>query len=168
MYLDKGALIGSGVVMLLFGIIFLVFPSFTMSFFAVMVGIAFLAGGISMIVSWWKGLRGTSVGVASLVFGILSVIFAIVCFVHPFALAATLTWLIALCVVIAGISQLIALFLASELPGRGIAIVTTILMILFGIFALTWPPMVVQFIGISLLIEGFSALIMGAIASTDN
>lgn len=168
MYIDKGAAIGSGIVMLVFGIIFLVFPAFTLSFLAVMMGIAFLFGGISMLVSWWRGLRDSAVGIATAVFGALSVIFALVCLIHPLAMASTLTWLVALCVVIAGISQLVALILASELQGRGIAIAATVIMTLFGIFALIWPPMVIQFLGISLIIEGVSAVIMGAVARPQN
>lgn len=166
MFLDRGAVMGSGIVMLVFGIIFLVFPAFSMSFFAVMVGIAFLFGGISMLVSWWKGLRGSTAGVASAAFGVLGVAFALVCIVHPLAIASTLTWLVALCVVIAGISQLVALFLASGLPGRGIGIAATVIMTLFGVFALIWPPMVMQFIGISLIIEGASGIVMGLIAKS--
>lgn len=164
MYIDRGAAIGSGIVMLVFGIIFLVFPAFTLSFLAIMMGIAFLFGGISMLVSWWRGLRGSAVGTASAVFGVLSIIFALVCIVHPFAMASTITWLVALCVVIAGIAQLVALIMANGLPGRGIAIAATIIMTLFGVFALVWPPMVIQFLGISLIIEGTSAVIMGAVA----
>lgn len=166
MYLDRGAAIGSGLVMLVFGIIFLVFPAFTLSFLAVMMGIAFLFGGISMLVSWWRGLRDSPMGIASAVFGVLSIIFALVCLIHPLAMASTLTWLVALCVVIAGIAQLVTLIMANGLPGRGIGIAATVIMTLFGIFALIWPPMVIQFLGISLIIEGASAIIMGVIAKS--
>lgn len=165
MFLDRGAAIGSGAVMLLFGIVFLAFPSFTLSFLAVMMGLAFLVGGISMLVTWWKGAKGTPAGTASAVFGALSIIFAIVCLVHPLAIASTLTWLVALCVVVAGVSQLVALAMATGLPGRGIGIVATVVMILFGIFALVWPPMVIQFLGISLIIEGLSAIVLGIVSS---
>ena len=34
-------------------------------------------------------------------------------------------------------------------------------MALFGLFALIWPPMVVQFVGISLIIEGVTAFVLG-------
>lgn len=166
MYLDKGAVIGSGIVMLVFGIVFLVFPAFTLSFLAIMMGIAFLFNGISMLVSWWRGIRGSVLGIASAVMGALCIIFALICFIHPFAVASTLTWLVALCVVIAGVAQLIALLAAKELPGRGLGIIATIIVALFGIFALIWPPMVIQFLGISLVIEGISALILGIVSDS--
>lgn len=165
MYLDKGAMIGSGVVMLVFGIVFLVFPAFTLSFLAVMMGIVFLFAGISMLVSWWRGLRGSFVGTASAMVGSLSIIFSLVCIFHPLATASTLTWLIALCVVIAGAAQLVALAVARDLPGRGLGIAAMIVMILFGLFALVWPPMVIQFLGISLIVGGVSAIILGLVSN---
>lgn len=165
MFLDKGTAIGSGLVMLVFGIIFLVFPAFTLSFFAIMMGVAFLFAGISMLVSWWRGLRGSIAGAASAIVGALSIIFSLVCFIHPFAVASTLTWLIALCVVLAGIAQTVTLVVAKELPGRGLGIAATVIMALFGVFALVWPPMVIQFLGISLLIGGISAIILGLVSN---
>lgn len=87
---NRGTLFGGGIVMVVLGIIFLAFPGFTMSFFTVLAGIGFLAGGISAIVAWW-GTREFGGGGGVLFFGILSIIFALVCFVHPLALATTLT-----------------------------------------------------------------------------
>lgn len=157
---NRGTLFGGGIVMVVLGIIFLAFPGFTMSFFTVLAGIGFLAGGISAIVAWW-GTREFGGGGGVLFFGILSIIFALVCLVHPLALATTLTWLVALCVLIAGIAQIASLIAMGDFPMRAAAIASTAIMALFGLFALIWPPMVVQFVGISLVIEGVTAFVLG-------
>ena len=101
---NRGTLFGGGIVMVVLGIIFLAFPGFTMSFFTVLAGIGFLAGGIAQIAS------------------------------------------------------LIAM---GDFPMRAAAIASTAIMALFGLFALIWPPMVVQFVGISLIIEGVTAFVLG-------
>lgn len=166
MFVSKGATLGSGIVLALIGFVFLVFPGFTLSFFATLAGIGLVVAGISAIVSWRNGLRDTIMGTAALVFGILGIVLGLVCLVHPFAVAATFTWLVALCVLIAGILQLVTLTRAEGLPGRGIALAAAVLVIIFGVLAMAWPPMIVQLVGVSLAVDGVSFIILALLSDS--
>lgn len=156
--------LGTGVILLLLGITFLAFPFVIMTFFASFVGLAFLVGGVSSLVTWYQS-RGTAKGGGMLFMGIVCVIFAIACFIHPLAFAETMTWLVALFVAIAGVVQIVSLIAAGPIPGRGFGIVANIPVTVLGILGLVWPELIVQFVGCSLLIEGISIIVLSVFAS---
>ena len=140
--------IGSGLILVVIGIIFLAFPAFTMVFFTTLVGLGILVIGISITMAWYKDMRGTGI------------IFSLVCLIHPLALATTMTWLVALAVVVCGIAQICGLVAMTGAPGRTVGIVGSAVVVLFGLLALLQPELVIQFMGISLLIEGITAIVM--------
>lgn len=158
--------LGTGVILLLMGITFLVFPFFIMTFFASFVGLAFLAGGVSSLVAWFQN-RGAVKGGGMLFMGIVCVIFSIVCFIHPIAFAETMTWLVALLVAITGVAQIIGLISMGPVPGRGFGIAANIPVVVLGILGLVWPELIVQFVGCSLLIEGISIIVLSVFASKE-
>ena len=159
---SRGLSVGTGIVFAVIGIIFLVFPAFTMSFFATLVGFGMLVAGISSLVVWFNDLRGTGTGGGMLFIGVICVIIAAVCFLHPLALAETVTWLVALAVVVSGIAQICGLVAMGSVPGRAVGIIGSAVVVLFGVLALAWPQLIIQFIGISLLIEGIMIFVMSA------
>lgn len=167
MFVNRGAAFGSGIVLVLIGLAFLAFPALMLTFFATLAGIALIVAGISGIVSWRSGLRDTVMGTMTLAFSILGLVLGLVCLVHPLAIASTLTWLVALCIVVTGITQLLALTRAAGLPGRGIGIAAGALVVVFGVLAMAWPPMIVQFVGISLAVDGISFIALALLARAD-
>ena len=156
--------IGTGIIFLLFGIIFVVFPGFIMTFFATFVALAFLVGGVSSLVAYYQS-RGTAKGGGMLFMGIVCVVFALICFIHPLAFAQTLTWLVALFVAITGVAQIIGLIAMGPIPGRGFAIVANIPVVILGILGLMWPESIVLYVGISLIIEGVSIIVLSFLAT---
>lgn len=164
MYKNRGVSLGSGVVLAVIGAVLLLFPAASMSFFTILVGLCFLFAGFSALSAWSRTLRGTGFGTAVLAFSLLMIIIALVCIFHPLATASTLTWLVALLVVIGGVAQLATVIFAVGMPGRGIGAISTCIVILFGILALCWPPFIVQFIGVSCLIEGISLVVIALVA----
>ena len=156
----KGASLVTGVVMLVIGLVFCLFPSSIMSFFTALVGLALLVMSISAIYTWAKGMKGSLLGTGVLVMGIIGLICGFTCLFQPLATASTITWLVALCVVVMGGAQLISLVFATGLPGRGVALAGAALVVIFGICAMVRPAMVVQFIGIALLVEGVSVVLL--------
>ena len=164
MYANRGISLGSGIVLAIIGAVFLVFPAFSMSFITTLVGLCLLFASISTIASWYRSFRGSGVGTALLVLGLLLLVLALVCLLHPLATASTITWLAALLVVISGVAQLVTLLFAPYMPGRGIGFASTALVILFGVLALIQPALIAQFIGISCLIEGISFIAIAIMA----
>lgn len=152
--------IGSGLILIVIGIVFLVFPVFTMAFFALLVGIGILVLGITIIMAWYQDMRGTGMGAGALFSGVVCLIFALVCLIHPLAMATTMTWLVALAVVICGIAQICGLIAMAGVPGRVAGIAGSAVVVLFGVLALLQPELIIQFMGISLLIEGITAIAM--------
>jgi uncharacterized membrane protein HdeD (DUF308 family) len=152
--------IGSGLILVVIGIIFLAFPAFTMVFFTTLVGLGILVIGISITMAWYKDMRGTGMGGGALFAGVICIIFSLVCLIHPLALATTMTWLVALAVVVCGIAQICGLVAMTGAPGRTVGIVGSAVVVLFGLLALLQPELVIQFMGISLLIEGITAIVM--------
>lgn len=164
MYIDKGTALGSGAVMTLMGIVLLVFPAFALSFFAVLVGLCFLVAGVAALVTWGRTGRGSSAGAFALVAGILGVVFGLACLFHPLDFAVAVTWLAALFVVVTGIAQLVTLVAAGGFPGRPGALVATVAFTVLGFCALANPTMVVQLIGLSFIVEGVTAIVLGLTA----
>lgn len=164
MYLDSNIVFGVGIAILVIGIIFCIFPNFTMSFFTILVGLALLVLSISAIAVWYQTGRGTSAGNAMLVLGILGVICALACLIQPLSTAHTVTWLVALAIVIFGAAQLVSLLCASDIYGRNIAIVGAVIIVVLGICAMVRPQMVVQLVGVALIIEGISVMALSGMA----
>ena len=158
MNLGKSLPLGTGALMLVIGIVLFAFPGFTMSLFTTIVGIGILVASISAIATWANGARDTLAGTATLALGIIGVLCAIACIFHPLSTASAITWLVCICVVVLGAAQLITMLLSRGMPGRGFGIVTTALVVVFGIGALLRPQLVVQFIGIALIVEGVSSI----------
>lgn len=156
--------LGTGVILAILGLALFIFPVSSMWLFAVLVGCGILIMGLNAVFTWYKTMRGTGMGTGVLVTGVLSIIFAILCLFSPLAFAEVITWLIAIAVIVFGIAQICSLVATPDISGRLIGILGSVIVVLFGIFALIWPQLIMQFIGISLFIEGLTAVIMALTA----
>lgn len=160
MYLNRNISLGSGIVLALVGLLMLLFPGFSLSFLAVLVGIGILSVALSALSAWGSMLKGTGTGAVILTLGIVMLVIALVCLFHPLATASAITWLVALLVVIGGIAQLLTFTFAAGMPGRGVGIASTLATIVLGVLALIWPPFIMQFIGVACLVEGISLIVI--------
>ncbi len=159
-------LIVAGVVTAIIGAVVLFVPGLTMVVFADFVAASFIIWGLTALTCWMRDLRGVPGGALVIAFSILGILFGIVCFLHPLAFAGAVSWLVALLVIVVGIGQ-IALLLNNPgdgVPGRWAGWASSVLMVVFGVASLVYPALVVQFIGASLLIEGISLVVSGAMA----
>ena len=158
MFLNRSFTLGFGILLALVGVVFVAAPAFVMSFFDALVGICLIAAGLGGLLLWFHDLRGRTLGCALSVVSVFGVLFGLFCLARPLALATTISLVIAQCVVIAGIVQLIVVLRAIAIPGRSLAIAGSVLVIVFGICAFVWPTMLVRFVGIAFLAEGLSSI----------
>ncbi|MGI6031908.1 MAG: HdeD family acid-resistance protein [Coriobacteriales bacterium] len=147
-------------ILIILGVIFLFFPKFSLSFIGVLVGIGILVAAIGAFTTWSKGLRGTPASTATLIFAILLLIFALICLFHPLAFSTTISWLIAFIILVTGIAQTVTIISLGDFKGRALTLVVSILDALFGLCALIWPSMLIQFVGIAFILEGIDLLIL--------
>ena len=159
-------LVGAGIVTAVIGLVLLFVPGLSMVVFSYFVAASFVIWGLTALVCWMRDLRGVPGGALVIAFSILGIVFGIVCFAHPLAFAGAVSWLVALLVIVVAIGQIAVLLNnpGDGVPGRWAGWASSILMIVLGVASLVYPPLVVQFIGASLLIEGVSLVISGAMA----
>ena len=157
-------LIGAGIVTAMFGLVVLFMPGLTMVIFSFLVAASFLVWGLTALGCWIRDLRGVPGGALVVAFSILAIVFGAVCFLHPIAFAGAVSWLIALLVIVVGVGQIAVLLNnpGDGVPGRWVGWASSILLIVFGVASLVYPALVVQFIGVSLLVEGVSLVVCGA------
>ncbi len=163
-------LIGAGIITAILGLAVLFVPGLSMVVFSYFVAASFVIWGLTTLVCWMRDLRGVPGGAFVIVFSILDIILGIACFLHPLAFAGAISWFIAALTIVGGIAQ-IGILLNNPgkgMPGRWAGWVSSILMIILGISALAYPPLIVQFIGASLLIEGISLVVVGAMSRSAN
>lgn len=156
----RGMGLGTGIILAILGFVLFVFPVSSMWLFAVLVGCGILVMGLNSVFTWFKTMRGTGMGTGVLVTGVLSILFAILCLISPLAFAEVISWFVAIAVIVFGIAQVCSLVATPNLPGRFVGILGSVIVVLFGILALIWPQLIMQFIGVSLFIEGLTVVIM--------
>ena len=159
-------LISAGIVTMIIGLALLFVTGLSMVVFAYFVAASFIIWGLTALTCWIRDLRGVPGGALVMAFAILAIVFGIVCFVHPLAFAGTISWLVAALVIVVAIGQVAVLLNnpGDGVPGRWIGWVSSILMIALGVASLVYPPLIVQFIGASLIIEGISLIVSGSMA----
>ena len=159
-------LVGAGLVTAIIGFVLLFIPGLSMVAFSYFVAASFVIWGLTALVCWMRDMRGVPGGALVIAFSILGIILGIACFVHPLAFAGAVSWFVAILIIVAGISQIAVLLNnpGNGVPGRWAGWAASILMIILSAASLAYPPLVVQFIGASLLIEGISLVIAGAMA----
>lgn len=160
----RGMGLGSGIILAIIGIILFAFPTLSTMVFAMLVGFGILVVGVNATYTWFSTLRGTGMGAGVLATGILSIIFGLLCLLFPLAFAEAVIWFVAIAVIVFGIAQIISLITTRDINGRFVGILGSLIVVICGILALTWPPFVMQFIGASLLIEGITVIVMSLIA----
>ena len=152
--------LGTGIILAIIGVILFAFPVSSMWIFAVIVGCGILVTGINTTITWFRTMRGTGMGTGILVTGILTIVFGVLCLVSPLAFAEFISLLVTIAIIVFGIAQIINLVATPDVQGRLVGILGSAIVVLFGVFALIWPPLIMQFIGISLLMEGITIIVM--------
>lgn len=146
--------LGSGAIIALLGIVLFVFPAASMAIIAMLVGFGIIVTSANTVIMWARNLRGTGTGGFVLATGILGLLFGFLCLLEPLVFAEAMTWIIAIAVIFIGISQIGSIISMKDVSGKALGIVGSLLIVLLGIFSFIWPPFFMQFMGISLLIEG--------------
>lgn len=161
----RGMGLGSGIVLAVIGLVLFAFPQLSMSIFAILVGVGILVIGLNAAYIWYSTMRDTGTGQGVLITAVLSIIVAIVVIVNPLTFASAITWIVALAVIVFSVAQIISLATTRDLNGKSIGICGSLIVLLFGILSFVWPPFIMQFIGVSLLIEGITIIIMSFVSS---
>lgn len=152
----------TGIVIIVIGVIFLAFPGLTGSMFSVFIGAGFLVSAVSALISWWN-LRKVMPSGGVLIFGIVDFILGAICLLHPLATAISLGWIVAICIIAAGVGRIITSISTPFITGINmvLCILSGLCSILFGGLALVFPEMIMYFLGAGLLITGITTLILG-------
>jgi uncharacterized membrane protein HdeD (DUF308 family) len=142
---SRWALVGRGILAILFGFLVWVWPGMSLLVFTFMFGIFAIAGGIFALVSavqagkqherWWLL---AAAGVVSIVIGILA-------FVWPVHTAVVLLYLIAIWAIVTGILEIASAFRSRE------AAIKEWLLILGGVVSIIFGALLLAFPGVGLL-----------------
>lgn len=152
--------LGTGIILAIIGIVLFAYPVSSMWVLAVVAGCGILIMGINAIITWYRGMRGTGAGGGILLMGILTVIFGVLCLISPLAFAEFISWLVTIAIIVFGIAQIVSIATTPSMQGKAIGIIGSIIVVIFGVLAFFWPPLLMQFIGISLIIEGITVIVM--------
>lgn len=160
MSMFRGMSLGTGVILAILGVIFFMFPVFSMSVFAALVGFGIMVVGVNATYTYFATLRGSGIGFGVMVTGILCIIFGFFCLLYPVAFGEALEWFIAIAVIVFGAFQLIGLITTPDVNGRAVGILGSIIVIIFGVCAFVWPSTIMLYIGISLFADGVTIILM--------
>lgn len=157
----KGLSFAAGGAIAIIGIVLLVFPKFVAGTVGIFVGAALIIAALYLI-GCWSDRRGSIIATFYLVGGAVAGVLGLVCILHPAGLLNTIGWLVALCITIAGLSEvLIAVRAKKDGSGNIGAIVTSIAVAALGIVAMINPSIMLQLLGLALIFEGAVAILLG-------
>jgi uncharacterized membrane protein HdeD (DUF308 family) len=156
-----------GVLTIVFGILAIAMPWITGQSVMLLIGILVIAGGISRMI--WA-FRAGSLGRGVLVFliGVLTLLAGIAVISHPILTSAVLTILLAVYFVADGFSELFAAFsLPTGQSGKGWLLFDGLVTLVLGVMIFTGFPLagtlaIGVFLGIKLLLAGFTMLAVGS------
>lgn len=154
-----------GIISMILGLIFIIFPMFSSELVSVIVGVSLLFFGLSTLFMG-IGLRseyGGMTAIASIIIGIIAIIFGLL-FIFSIDALSFLTglqfYIVGIIMIVFGIVGLIS-------RPKNMSIFTPILVFIFGIitialgtFAFNHPIYLAIIIGLILIIEGISMVLM--------
>ena len=162
---NSGTAILMGILLLLTGVFSIASPFIAGLSVAVMVGIFLVIGGIAQLIFSFK----TSMGFFAILFAVLTIVMGGYMLSNPKLALASLTLLLAVYLVASGILEALASFKARPAKGWGWALFSGLISVLLGVmiwgqFPLSGVWAVGTLVGIRLLFNGISLLMLGVYA----
>ncbi len=157
----KWSLIGQGAILLILGIVSLAWPGLALLTVATMVGVGFLISGISSIAGF-ATLGAFSLFPGWALFGgVINVLLGILFLLHPLAASYTITWLIAVLVLVGGAGQLVSAWHLNKAGSSswGFALLGGILTVLLGILMLASPALIVYYLAFFAIFYGVTLIV---------
>ncbi len=157
----------AGALILILGCVIFFMPATSTTFLTIFTGLVILVVSVSSIVAWIVRYRKEGAGVAVLVLAIVGAVVGVVCLLHPIAMAEAFIWIIALCIIVLAIAQLISAFFLPSFILSLISIIAAAATLIIGVCSLFWPMLVVSFIGAAFIVEGLMQLLLGIAAPSE-
>lgn len=152
----------TGIIMVLIGLVFIIFPALTGSMFSVFIGAGLCVGAISGLIAWWN-MRKVMPSGGILLFALVDMVLGAICLAHPLATAISLGWVVALCIAGSGVLRII--FGVSTPYVTGASKVASVLSgacsVLFGGLAIAMPELLIYFLGAGLITSGAGMIALG-------
>jgi uncharacterized membrane protein HdeD (DUF308 family) len=153
-----GVLLTAGIITLILGIVVLVWTDETAVVVGWMLGIYLVVAGIFQLVQSFTGDRTGGVRALLVIGGLLSLVLGVFAFRSVAHSVALLAVVIGVAWLINGVTTLMTAIGDKDLPGRGWAIFSGLIILLGGVIILAWPAptlyVLFTFFGIWLLIIG--------------
>lgn len=159
----RGLLIISGILLTICGLIFVGSTTFATLTSVYLFGFIMIFSGIIEIFMGFQTLQGSQKWIG-IIFGILYLIAGFLAFKAPLATATTLTWLLAVFLIVGGIVQVIQAFQMRSTFGWGWILISGLLLFITGILILNNPTsplwLLGLFLGLELFIRGINILVL--------
>jgi len=131
-----GLLLFYGVISILVGIVIMVWPSETIAVVAVVFGIYLLVSGIFELIQSFTAHMDTGARVLLAITGVLSILLGIMCLRSLFQSVVILTIFIGLSFMFRGVIDLVAGIQNKGVPGRGLSILSGVVLIIGSLVVL--------------------------------
>lgn len=150
----RGLLIISGILLTICGFVFIGSTPFATLTSVYMFGFLMIFSGVIQLVTSFKTLQGMQKW-GGIIFGIIYLVAGILAFKSPLATATALTWLLALFLIIGGITRVINAFQMRSISGWIWILISGILLFITGILILNNPTSPLWLLGLLLGLELF-------------
>lgn len=161
----RGLLITSGILLTILGLIFIGSTAFATLTSVYMFGFIMVFSGIIQLFMSFQALAGFQ-KLGGIIFALFYLAAGILAFKAPLATAAALTWLLAVLLIISGITNIIHAFQMKPLNGWGWSLASGILLLITGILILKDPTSPIWllglFLGIDLFFRGITYLTLAS------
>lgn len=159
----RALLMISGILLTICGFIFIGSTTFATLTSVYMFGFIMIFSGIIQLFMSFKTLQGMQKW-GGIIFAIFYLIAGILSFKSPLATATALTWILAVFLIIGGISRFIHAFQMKPLSGWGWILMSGVLLFITGILILNNPTsplwLLGLFLGVELLMRGINFLML--------
>lgn len=159
----RGLLILSGILLTLCGILFIGSTAFATLTSVYMFGFIMVFSGIIQLFMSFQTLQDMQ-KLGAIIFAIFYILAGILAFKAPLATAAALTWLLAVLLIIGGITSAIHAFQMRPISGWGWSLASGALLLVTGILILKDPTsplwLLGLLLGIDLLVRGVNYLML--------
>lgn len=155
----------AGILSIILGLIFIIFPMFSAGFVSVIVGLSLLFFGISAIFLGWNMRRGFNdlFPTITMVIGLIAVIFGFLFIFYIDALSFLIGvqfYIVGFIMIVFGIAGLLANTHHISTFSSLLVLIMGIIAIAIAVFTVEQPISIAIIIGIVLIIEGISFILM--------
>ena len=153
------AMLLSGVLFLILGIVCWVWPNLALETIALVLGIGFLVAGVATIADYVMA-RGFFSGWL-LADGILDIVLGVIFVVNPLVSAWALAWLVAVAIIVSGLMQLVSCWRLRRAMDLAwwLSLVTGVITIVLGILMLAVPSTLALWLSIFAIVYGVGLVV---------